>query len=103
MQMHRLALVRGINTAEDEHGRGAYIMQTGRRQTPGERYPHLGSVMAKLLGNEDSPLPGYVHISPRGDVGGFNRNDCRLPRPALRLGHARRRRAARQPAAACRR
>jgi uncharacterized protein (DUF1501 family) len=76
MQMHRLALVRGINTAEDEHGRGAYIMQTGRRQTPGERYPHLGSVVARLLGNEDSPLPGYIHISPRGDGGGFNRNDA---------------------------
>ena len=40
LQMHRLCLVRGINTAEDEHSRGAHIMQTGRRQTPGERYPH---------------------------------------------------------------
>src|SRR5690242_3942887 len=33
-QMHRLAIVRGVNTAEDEHGRGAYLMQTGRRQSP---------------------------------------------------------------------
>jgi uncharacterized protein (DUF1501 family) len=76
LQMHRLCLVRGINTAEDEHSRGAHIMQTGRRQTPGERYPHLGSAVAKLLGNEDSPLPGYIHISPRGDGGGFNRGDA---------------------------
>ena len=75
-QMHRLCLVRGLNTADDDHGRGAYIMQTGRRPTPGERYPHLGSAVAKLLGNEDSPLPGYIHISPRGDGGGFNRNDA---------------------------
>src|SRR6188508_3049131 len=30
-QMHRIALVRGINTAEDEHSRGANLMQTGRR------------------------------------------------------------------------
>ncbi len=75
-QMHRLAVIRSINTAEDEHGRGAYIMHTGRRQTPGERYPHLGSVMAKLLGEEDRPLPGYIHISPRGEGGGFNRGDA---------------------------
>src|ERR1700756_4209984 len=46
-EMHRLALVRGINTMEDDHGKGAYIMQTGRRPTPAESYPHLGSVVAK--------------------------------------------------------
>src|ERR1700682_291195 len=28
-QMHRLALVRGVNTAEDDHGKGYYIMHTG--------------------------------------------------------------------------
>jgi len=75
-QMHRLAIVRGLNTTEDDHGKGAYIMQTGRRQVPAERYPHLGSVAAKLLGAEDNPLPGYIHISPRGDGGGFNRGDA---------------------------
>ncbi len=75
-QTHRLAIVRGLNTTEDDHGKGAYIMQTGRRLSPAERYPHLGSVAAKLLGAEDSPLPGYIHISPRGDGGGFNRGDA---------------------------
>src|SRR5207237_4845117 len=64
-----------INTAEDDHGKGAYIMQTGRRQNPAERYPHLGSALAKLLGNEDSPLPGYIHVAPRGESG-FNRGDA---------------------------
>src|SRR5271168_1277638 len=39
-QMHRLALIRGINTNQDEHGQGAYIMETGRRRTPGESFPH---------------------------------------------------------------
>lgn len=66
-QMHRLALVRGINTAEDEHSRGYYIMHTGRRQMPGEQFPHLGSVAAKLLAPENNPLPGYIHITPRGE------------------------------------
>src|SRR5258708_8714548 len=38
-QMHHLALVRGINTKEGDHGKGAYIMETGHRQTPGFEYP----------------------------------------------------------------
>src|SRR5437762_3015921 len=48
-QMHRMTLVRGINTAEDEHGRGATIMLTGRRTEPGLQYPEIGAVTAKLL------------------------------------------------------
>ncbi len=38
-QMHRLALVRGVNTKEDDHGKGQYLMQTGRRQAPGKNTP----------------------------------------------------------------
>src|SRR6516162_10053842 len=38
-QMHRLALVRGMNTAEDDHAKGAYIMHTGRRKEPAIDYP----------------------------------------------------------------
>ncbi len=74
-QMHRLALVRGINTAEDDHGKGAYIMHTGRRRVPAETYPHFGSVMAKLLARDNSPLPGYIHVTPSGQSG-FNRQDA---------------------------
>ncbi len=68
-QMHRMALVRGINTANDDHGGGDYIMNTGRRREPAMTYPHLGSVCAKLLGAADNPLPGYIHITPRGNGG----------------------------------
>src|SRR5207244_9502679 len=39
-QMHRIALVRGINTAENDHGKGRIIMETGRRPEPGITYPH---------------------------------------------------------------
>jgi uncharacterized protein (DUF1501 family) len=74
-QMHRLALVRGINTAEDNHAKGAYMMQTGRRDLPAERYPHLGSVVAKLTSDARNPLPGYIHVTPRGESG-FNRGDA---------------------------
>jgi uncharacterized protein (DUF1501 family) len=72
--MHRLALVRGVNTAENDHGKGYVIMHTGRRPEPAMKYPHLGSVCAKLLAG-DNPLPGYLHITPRGN-GGVNAADA---------------------------
>ena len=73
--MHRLGLVRGINTKEDDHGKGAVIMHTGRRPDPAVQYPQLGSAMAKLLGSADSALPGYIHVTPGGG-GGFNKSDA---------------------------
>jgi hypothetical protein len=73
-QMHNLAVVRSINTKEDDHGKGAYCMTTGRRQEPVADYPHLGAVGARLLAPADSPLPGHIHIA-RGGGGGM-RNDA---------------------------
>jgi uncharacterized protein (DUF1501 family) len=66
-QMHRLAIVRGLNSGDDDHGRGHTIMETGRRPDPAMKYPHLGSVCAKLLATDDNPLPGYIHVTPRGN------------------------------------
>src|SRR5206468_3423765 len=74
-QMHRLALVRGVNTTEDDHGRGAQIMLTGRRPEPGIEYPHLGAVCAKLLGSDGQALPGNIQILPKGE-GGFGKADA---------------------------
>ena len=74
-QMHRLALVRGINTAEDDHGRGAQIMLTGRKPEAAIEYPHVGAVMAKLLANDAQALPGHMHIVPGGG-GGFGKQDA---------------------------
>jgi hypothetical protein len=73
--MHHLALVRGINTAEDDHGKGQVFMETGRRVEPAMKWPHLGSVCAKLLRDPDNPLPGYIHITPKGN-GGVNAEDA---------------------------
>ncbi|MGH7134250.1 MAG: DUF1501 domain-containing protein, partial [Pirellulales bacterium] len=61
-QMHRISLVRGVNTAEDDHGKGAVFMETGRRDSPAQRYPALGSVLSRLVAPSSTPLPGYVHI-----------------------------------------
>jgi uncharacterized protein (DUF1501 family) len=89
-QMHRLALVRGVNTHEDDHGKGQYMMQTGRKQSPGADHPHLGSLAAKFLTSESNPLPGYIHITPGG--GGMGRGEAAFLGPKyapLYLGNGR--------------
>jgi hypothetical protein len=73
-QMHHMCVVRGVNTSEDDHGKGAYLMQTGRRQTPAGDYPQIGSVAAKALQPTDSSLPGHILITPGG--GGGRGNDA---------------------------
>jgi uncharacterized protein (DUF1501 family) len=90
-QMHRIALVRGVNTKEDDHGKGYYFMHTGRREVPGQEYPHLGSLTAKYLTSEQNPLPGYVHIQPGG--GGLSGREAAFLGPkygslVLGNGHA---------------
>src|SRR4051795_7789598 len=71
-QMHHLCLVRGVNTSEDDHGKGAYLMLHGRRENPAAEYPQIGAVAAKALAPTNSPLPGYVLITPGGAGGRGN-------------------------------
>ncbi len=71
-QMHHLCVVRGVNTSENDHGKGRYMMLTGRRQTPAGNFPQLGAVAAKTLTPEDSVLPGHILITPGGSGGRGN-------------------------------
>ena len=64
--MHHLAVIRSVNTAEGDHGKGAYMMLTGRRQTPAADYPQIGAVAARALADEASGLPGHIRITPGG-------------------------------------
>ncbi len=73
-QMQHLCLVRGVNTSEDDHGKGAYLMLHGRRQTPAAEYPVLGAVAAKALAPAGSALPGHIVVTPGG--GGGRGNDA---------------------------
>src|SRR5262245_31532175 len=73
-QMHHLCLVRGVNTSEDDHLKGNYMMLTGRRQTPAGDYPQIGAVAAKALQPADTSLPGHILITPGG--GGGRGNDA---------------------------
>ncbi len=81
-QMHHLCLLRGVNTSEDDHGKGAYLMQTGRRQTPAADYPTLGAVCARAMTPEGSALPGHIVITPGG--GGGRGNDSAYLGPGTR-------------------
>ena len=65
-QMHRLAIVRSVNTKEGDHGKGAYMMMTGRKQTPAADFPRIGAVAAKALAPEAGGLPGHIQITASG-------------------------------------
>ncbi len=61
-QMHRLSLIRGLDTKNSDHGRGVVEMTTGHKQTPGVDYPHLGAVAAKSLVPSNFPLPAHILV-----------------------------------------
>jgi len=71
-QMHHLCLMRGVNTSEDDHAKGSYMMLTGRRQTPATDYPQIGAVAAKMLCDESKGLPGHILVTPGGGDGRGN-------------------------------
>ena len=69
-QMHRMALVRGVNTKENDHGKGHYLMERGRRQEAASDYPHLGALSARLMAPPNDPVPGFIRITAKGDGSG---------------------------------
>lgn len=73
-QMHHLAIVRSVDTAEGDHGKGAYMMLHGRKQTPASDFPTLGAVVAKATQPETAALPGHILVTPSG--GGSRSNDA---------------------------
>lgn len=87
-QMHHLCLVRGVNTSENDHGKGSYMMLTGRRKTPAANFPQIGAVAARALAPHDSPLPGHIVITPGGSGGRGNDSAYLGPRYAsVNLGN----------------
>lgn len=64
-QAEHLAVLRGLSTAEGDHGRGTFLMRTGHRPEAEIRYPTLGSVISKELAIDDRlALPDYVAVNP---------------------------------------
>ncbi|MCA9268109.1 MAG: DUF1501 domain-containing protein, partial [Planctomycetales bacterium] len=73
-QMHRLALVRSLQTKDQDHSSGVERIQRGDPANRGVDYPLLGSAVTRLLPPSDSGMPPYVVIKPGG--GGFFHKDA---------------------------
>jgi Protein of unknown function (DUF1501) len=59
-RMHHTTIIRSLNTKNGDHGGGARLMMQGRRDDPSVRYPDLGAVLARELGQAHSAVPDYV-------------------------------------------
>ena len=62
-QMHRISLIRTVNTNENDHGLSRYQIERGHKQSPTADFPHIGAIVAKGFDDGDSPLPGHIHVS----------------------------------------
>jgi hypothetical protein len=71
--MDRMALIRSMSTKEGDHGIAAAYMHAGYLVQGPIRYPTIGSLVAKELGNDDVAIPHYVAIGQAGASasGGF--------------------------------
>jgi hypothetical protein len=59
-RMNHTCLIRSLNTKNGDHGGAARLMLLGRRDDPTVRYPDLGAVLARELGQAHSTVPDYV-------------------------------------------
>ena len=59
-RMEHTCIIRSLNTKNGDHGGGARLMMRGRRDEPSVRYPDLGAVLARELGQAHSRVPDYV-------------------------------------------
>ena len=68
-----LCVIRSMTSKEGSHPRATYLMHTGYLPTATVKYPTLGSVVGKELGNPASELPSFVRIGAQrfGDGAGL--------------------------------
>jgi hypothetical protein len=59
-RMDQTCIIRSLNTKNGDHGGGARLMMHGRRDDASVRYPDLGAVLARELGQAHSKVPDYV-------------------------------------------
>lgn len=70
-QMDDICLIRSMNSREGAHPRATYLMHTGYLPTSSVKYPTLGSIVSKEIGDPASELPSFVRIGQgRGLDGG---------------------------------
>jgi hypothetical protein len=59
-RINNTCIIRSLNTRNGDHGGGAKLMMRGRMDEPNLKYPDLGAVLARELGQADSKVPDYV-------------------------------------------
>src|SRR4051794_33587571 len=59
-----MAIIRSMNTKENDHGQGTYYLHTGYAPRGPIQYPSLGALIAAEVGTDDAALPNYVSIAP---------------------------------------
>src|SRR6476660_3745598 len=64
--MGDLCLIRSMNGKEGQHPRATFLMHTGYLPSPAVKYPTLGSIVAKELGDPASDLPSFVRVTAGG-------------------------------------
>src|SRR4051794_10816554 len=67
-----LCLIRSMTGKDGQHPRATFLMHTGYPPSPAVKYPTLGSIVAKELGDPTSDLPSFVRIVANGRGGGGN-------------------------------
>lgn len=59
----KLVLIRSMSTKEGDHSRATSLLRTGYLPQGPIRYPTLGALVAKELGDNESELPNFVSIN----------------------------------------
>src|SRR5262249_13472003 len=59
-RMDQTCIIRSLNTKNADHAAGAKLMMQGRRDDASVKYPDLGAVLARELGQIHSQVPDYV-------------------------------------------
>jgi hypothetical protein len=62
--MDHMAIIRSMNTKENDHGQGTYYLHTGYAPRGPIQYPSLGALVAAEVGTDSAALPNYVSIAP---------------------------------------
>ena len=67
--MDKLAVIRSMRTSQVDHPGGIHLMHTGYARTANIRFPEIGAVVSKYLGQERSDLPNFIKVFPHGNSG----------------------------------
>jgi hypothetical protein len=68
-ELGNIALIRSMTNKEGAHPRAIYQMKTGYLPSGAAKYPSLGSIVTKELGQPDFDLPSFVSIGRRDAIG----------------------------------